>query len=134
MSEPQVMRDYEKWSKSVRNFEWLAGKVPGACDIDVIVERKGRFLVLEAKDWSNGINVPFGQHLMLDAMSRLEMFDVFLVGEGKTDTFYLLRYDDSPPVRNGTRPVWFPPKRFQRTTKEGLGIMVGEWYKEMSAA
>ena len=125
------MRNYEEWAKSLRNYEWLAGVVPGAMDVDVLIERKGHFLVLEAKPWTNGVNVGFGQHLALDALSRLDSFDVYLVGEGK-DCLYLLRYDDRPPVRNGTRPVWFPPKRFQRTTKDGLKVFVGEWYKEMS--
>lgn len=132
MSDPQVMRNYDEWAKSLRNYEWLAGVVPGAMDIDVLIERKGHFLVLEAKPWSNGVNVGFGQHLALEALSRLDSFDVYLVGEGK-DVLYLLRYDDRPPVRNGTRPVWFPPKRFMRTTKEGLKVFVQEWYKEASA-
>jgi hypothetical protein len=128
------MRDYETWAQSLRNYEWLQGVVPGAMDVDVLVERRGRFLVLEAKPWTNGVNVGFGQHLALEAMSKLDEFDVYLVGEGKGETLYVLRYDDRPPVRNGTRPVWFPPRRFQRTTRQGLGILVGEWYQEASAA
>jgi len=126
------MRNYEEWAKSLRNYEWLAGVVPGAMDVDVLIERKGHFLVLETKPWTNGVNVGFGQHLALDALSRLDEFDVYLVGEGSKGQLYMLRYDGDAPVRNGTRPVWFPPKRFMRTTKEGLGVFVGEWYKEMS--
>ena len=127
------MRNFEEWQKSLRNYEWMAGVVPGAMDIDVLIERKGHFLVLEAKPWTNGVNVGFGQHLALDALSKVENMDVYLVGEGKSDNFYLLRYDDRPPVRNQTRPVWFPPGRFMRTTKEGLKIFVGAWYEEASA-
>lgn len=127
-----LMRDFDQWAASLRNYEWLTGVVPGAMDVDVLVERRGHFLVLEAKPWSNGVNVGFGQHLALEALARLEAFDVYLVGEGKDDKLYLLRYDDRPPVRNGTRPVWFPPRRFQRTNKEGLRVLVGEWYKEAS--
>ena len=39
-------------------------------DVDVLIERRGRFLVLEAKPWTNGVNVGFGQHLALDALAQ----------------------------------------------------------------
>ncbi len=128
------MRDFEKWAQSLRNYEWLGDVVPGAMDIDVLIERKGRFLVLEAKPWSNGVNVGFGQHLALWALAQLDEFDVYLIGEveGK-DTLYVLRYDDREPIRNRTRPVWFPPRRFMRMNKDGLRLLVQEWYAEASA-
>jgi hypothetical protein len=129
------MRDYEKWAQSLRNYEWLGKVVPGAMDVDVFIERRGHFLVLEAKPWSKGVNVGFGQHLALSALAKLDEFDVYLIGEveGK-DTLYVVRYDDREPVKSGTKPVWFPPRRFQRTTKEGLRILVESWYEEASAA
>lgn len=135
MSEPQKLRDFAKWEQSLRNYEWLSGVVPGAMDVDMLIERKGHFLVLETKPWTNGVNVGFGQHLALNALAKLDEFDVFLVGEveGK-DTLYLVRYDDREPIKKQTRPVWFPPRRFMRTTKEGLRLLVSEWYQEQSAA
>lgn len=128
------MRDFETWSRSLRNYEWLQSAVPGAMDVDMLIERRGRFLVLETKPWTNGVNVGFGQHLALAALADLDEFDVYLVGEvdGK-DRLYVIRYDDRDPVKQGTRPVWFPPRRFQRTTKEGLRLLVSEWYAEASA-
>jgi hypothetical protein len=129
------MRNYDKWAQSLRNYEWLQGVVPGAMDVDVLIERRGKFLVLEAKPWQSGVSVGFGQHLALRALAEQEAFDVYLVGEveGK-DTLYIVRYDDRDPVMNRTRPVWFPPRRFQRTTKAGLALLVKGWFEEASAA
>lgn len=135
LAEPRTLRDFDKWSQSLRNYEWLGTVVPGAMDVDVLIERRGHFLVLEAKPWTRGVNVGFGQHLALKALAALDEFDVYLVGEveGK-DTLYVVRYDDRDPVMNQTRPVWFPPRRFMRTDKEGLRGIVQGWYKEASVA
>lgn len=127
------MRDYEAWQQSLRDYEWLQGVVPGAMDIDVFIERRGHFLVLETKPWTNGVNVGFGQHLALAALAAEESFDVYLIGEAPAKgALYIVRYDDREPVKKGTRPVWFPPRRFQRMDKEGLRVLVGSWYAEAS--
>lgn len=133
MSNDQKMRSYEQWHASLQNFEWLSEVVPGAMDVDVFIERRGHFLVIEAKPWQNGVNVGFGQHLALEALSKLDEFDVFLVGEveGK-DSLKVIRYDAGEPIKKGTRPVWFPPRRFLSTNKAGLAQIVKGWYDEAS--
>lgn len=129
------MRSWQEFERSMRNYSWLEGAVPGAMDVDFLIERKGKFLVMEFKPWTNGVNVGFGQHLALRALAEQENFDVFLVGENeKTEALYVVRYDDREPVKKQTRPVWFPPRRFLRFNKESIRIMVAEWYAEASAS
>lgn len=130
----QEMRDFDKWYKSLRNFEWLqdAG-VSGAMDLDLFIERRGRFFVAEGKPWTNGVNMGFGQYLALEALAAEESFDVYLVGEPeKGDAVYVLPLGGKPPVKTGTRPVWYPPRRFMRMTKPGLADLIRGWYAEAS--
>lgn len=132
---PQAeMRDFEKWHKSLRNFEWLADAgISGGMDIDLFIERRGRFLVIEGKPWTNGVNVGFGQYLALEALAKEEAFDVYLVGEvEKGDALHVLRLGDKPPILKQTRPVWYPPRRFMRLTKPGLADLISGWYLEAS--
>lgn len=130
-AEPRTLRDFEKWSQSLRNYEWLGTTLPGAMDVDLLIERRGRFFVIEGKPWQRGISVGFGQHLALQALANLDEFDVYLVGEvaGK-ETLYVARYDDRAPVMNRTRPVWFPERRFMRMTKDSFRTLIEQWYQE----
>jgi hypothetical protein len=133
----QEMRSYDAWAKSLQNFEWLSESVPGATDLDIFIERRGSFLVIETKAWQdNGIRVPFGQYLALKALSELDEFDVYLVGEvdGDPNKFYVLNLSDREPTKVRTSPVWFKTKQFQRTTKDGLAALVQGWYETASAA
>ncbi|MBZ5782267.1 hypothetical protein, partial [Klebsiella aerogenes] len=84
------------------NFEWLADSVPGATDLDVFIERRGQFLVLETKAYSvgSGVRVPFGQYLALKALSALPEFTVLLVGEtDDEDKFYVLNMEEREPTK-----------------------------------
>lgn len=120
----------------MRNFEWLQDAASGASDIDFVCERRNQFLIMEFKPMqTNGVSVGFGQHLLLVALAKLEPVTLYLVGEVEsTGTLYALNYGDVQPAITGTRPVFFGRKRFMRTTKEGLKLLVGEWYQEASAA
>lgn len=131
------MRDFDAWSRSLKNFEWLSEAVPGATDLDVFIERRGHFLVLETKHYSvgSGVRVPFGQYLALKALAALDEFDVYLVGEtDDPDVMYVLNLAEREPTKIRTAPVWFKSRQFQRTNKEGLAIMCAEWFKEASVA
>lgn len=132
----EKIRDWEKFEGTLRDYaSWLGSAVPGASDLDFVVERRGHFLVLEAKPWSNGINVGFGQYLMLETLAKIDAFDVYLVGEApKSGACYLLRLDPAnPPVKKATRPVWYPPRRFMRMTRDTLREFVKNWFEEASA-
>ncbi len=63
-------------------WDWacLAGTMPGkmtASDIDGIIERRGKFLVIETK--SPGVPVPTGQRILLDALADNGAFTVIVV-------------------------------------------------------
>lgn len=131
------LRNFEAFTKSLRNFQsWLGNTVPGAMDVDFMVERKGEFLVLEAKPWTEGVTLPYGQHLALLALSKLAPFQVYLVGEADK-RLYLMPYNtDIEPVthrKNGKFMVWFPPNRFLPMTAAGLRDLVGGWWEERAA-
>ena len=135
MANDQRMRDFDAWKASLKNFEWLANAVPGATDLDVFIERRGQFFVLETKAYSigSGVRVPFGQYLALKALCALPEFTVYLVGEtDDPDKFYVLNMADREPTKIRTQPVWYKTRQFERTTKEGLAIKATEWYKEAS--
>jgi hypothetical protein len=123
------MRSYEEFASSLRNFDsWVGDAVPGGSDLDFICERRGHFLVLEGKPMEgSGVNVPFGQYLMLDALAASERFVVYLIGE-EGDTLWRLRVGDTAPVRKRTAPVWYPRDRFERTDKDGLRSMLRAWW------
>ena len=129
------MRDFDAWEKSLKNFEWLKDAVPGATDLDVFIERRGKFLVMETKTYVKGVGVkvPFGQYLALKALAQLDQFDVWLVGEtDDPDTLYILNMASTMPTMIRTSPVWFKWRQFTRTTKEGLAILAKEWFKAAS--
>lgn len=132
---PRDMRSWEAFEKSLRNYEWLKDAVPGAMDLDFLIERRGRFLVLEMKPWIKGVNVGFGQHLALEALAKVESFDVYLIGEvERTGALYRCRYGERDPIKNRTRPVWFPPRRFERMSRDSLRLFVQEWFQQASEA
>lgn len=131
----QEMRDFDAWKRSLKNFEWLADAVPGATDIDVFIERRGRFLCMETKAYvpGVGVRVPFGQYLALKALADLEPFDVWLVGEtNDEDKFYWLDLGSRVPTKVRTAPVWFKARQFTRVSKSALGEMAKEWFDEAS--
>lgn len=128
------LRSYEDFAKSVRDFGWLSGVVPGAMDVDVLIERKGQFLVIEGKPWRNGVLLPYGQHKALYALSKLDNFRVYLVGEDKDDVYVAL-YNGAPApayLRQSSSSLW-PAERFVPTNKDGLAKLVKVWWDEVDA-
>ncbi|MGZ4518817.1 MAG: hypothetical protein ACXVGB_00165 [Mycobacteriaceae bacterium] len=129
------MRSFKEWQASLRNFEWLSDSVPGATDLDVFIERRGHFLVIETKHYSigSGVRVPFGQYLALKALADLPEFDVWLVGEtDDPERLYWLDLGSREPTKARTTPVWFKSKQFTRVDKHALGSMAKGWYQDAS--
>lgn len=128
----ELLKDYNAWKRSLRNFSWLQGTVPGATDIDVFIERRGNFMVMETKPWipKVGVRLPFGQYLALIALAKIPKFTVLLIGEATDDKLYVLNIADAPGTKNRTLPVWYKSAQFIRMDKEGLAEMVGGWYEE----
>lgn len=75
------------------DFEPFKGLIPNnpkllPCDIDMVIERKGRFLAAEWK--REGEVFSMGQSLMLEALSRVNEFTVLLVnGCSTNEEFYV---------------------------------------------
>jgi len=131
MTEQTLLRSHDEWAKSIRNFAWLHKAVSGAMDIDMMVERRGSFLFVEGKPWSNGVRLPYGQHKALYALSTAPNTRVYLVGEGR-EHLHVLCYNDAPPpvYLRGKRMSFYPPERFVPTTKEAFAKMVNAWWKD----
>lgn len=67
----------------LRDFRWVAEALPGLeapMDFDCVLEKNGRFLVLELKP--EKVGMPLGQRITLRAAVRLGM-DVWVVWQGK---------------------------------------------------
>lgn len=70
------------------DFEPFVGIIPEnpkllPCDIDMVIERRGHFLVAEWK--REGETFSTGQRLMLEALSRVNNFTVLLVNGYSTE-------------------------------------------------
>lgn len=132
----ESIRDFDKWSNSLRNFEWLTDSLPGATDIDVFIERKGNFLILETKEWGKnyGIRIPFGQYLALMALTKIPQFTVILIGETKDpDEMYWLDLREHDGRKYRTGPVLYPHTLFESVNRERLQEMVEHWYSSATA-
>jgi hypothetical protein len=89
-------------------------------DIDGLVERRGKFLVLEAK--GEGVHVKQGQGLTLEALCRTGLFTVIIVWGDKNKPTRLQRWDKAGP---GTpRPCDLVVFRQE----------VASWFEEVEAA
>lgn len=134
----EAMRNYEEFSKSLRNFhDWMGESAPGAMDLDFFVERKGQFLVIEMKPWQRGVALNYGQHKALHALSKQPNTRVYLAGEDKGERIHLACFNTAPPPvvrRNGRTVCWWPPDRFIPTDRAGLRELVSEWWADASEA
>lgn len=132
----QPLRSYDEWQRSVRNFEaWLKDSgVPGAMDVDALIERHGRFLVFEGKPWSNGVNIGYGQHLALRSLCAMDEFTVYLLGEKGDGKLWIMPYSEkAEPVitrKGGRMQCWWPPKAFLPIDSEYLKNLAGSWWAE----
>lgn len=128
------LRSYDEFSRSVRNFAWLKGAAPGASDVDLLIERHGKFLVLEAKPFEDGVVMPYGQHLALTALAEVPGFTVYLVGEDSEENARLANYGTQRPKVTFKRPsdgrtmvVW-KPRQFRKLTRDELRGLVSAWW------
>lgn len=87
------------------NWKPVADALPGKCgvsDLDGIIERRGRFLVVETKN--PGELVPLGQLIMLRALAKQPSFTV-LVATGDAETGAVSHYSVvTPDGLTATRP------------------------------
>lgn len=128
------LRDYDSFQESLRNFhDWLGPVVSGAADIDFICERNHQFLIIEAKPYFHGIEVAYGQHLMLYRLARQPNTTLLLVGEDKNAVYVVDYATPIPPeiVRRKGKPVaiW-KPDRCEEMTKERLRARVEAWWED----
>lgn len=126
------LRSYEDWHASLRNFDWLGQHVSGAMDVDVLIECKGHFLVVEGKPWTKGVKMPYGQHKALYQLSKQPKTRVYLVGEGSTEGLHVALVNDAPKPRylRSESAVLWPPERFVPTSREGFGRLVAAWWSD----
>lgn len=77
------LRSFDEWSRSIRNYELLFGDTElQGTDVDMLMERRGHFLVLEGKPLIDGqVFLPLGQYIAFKALAAVPNFTVFIVGE-----------------------------------------------------
>lgn len=133
MSSETTLRSYSKWSKTVRNFAWLKDTVPGATDIDMLIERGGKFLIIEGKPWlsKGGVLVPYGQHRALYQLSQQPNTTVLLLGEGSGDTLHVSNYATAakPRYKPETRTMVWDRTQFKESTKDEVREWIAEWWQ-----
>ena len=138
-SDVRTLRDYDRWKRGLRNYEFL-GAGSGASDLDFVRERGGRFLVLEGKTWDHGVRLPVGQQILLTrlvAMNRITdsvTWTVYLVGEeishgtdAGEDVFHVMRFGKPAPQSTGQSGAYYPPGLFAEHTRESLSELVRRW-------
>lgn len=84
---PVCTTKVDEASLGLRDFRWVSEAMPGKeapMDIDCVVEKSGRVLMMEMKP--KGASVPFGQMLTLRTFVRLGV-DVWVVWEEPEGTF-----------------------------------------------
>lgn len=144
------IRSFERFSESLRCYDWVAGVVPGLMDLDAVLERRGDVLILEGKHRrGNKIHVPLGQFLTLKTFSEKPGVEVWLVAEGEgaktsrakgysvADIRALGTRGDFQLREGGVRMLGFycsgPHARkrgWSQASLEDLREMLGEWWRE----
>jgi hypothetical protein len=140
-----ALRTFEDFQASLRCYDWLPGTgVTGASDIDLMLERRGKLLFLEAKDREGPrIFLPYGQFLALRTLASLPDVTVLLVSEdeqAKEDSS-LPRYSvmqirsDTKPHDEGLGPqsgrkvaVWYTDDTFTHLNLAGLQQLIRDWW------
>lgn len=140
MTETRVepLRNYDSFKNSLRDFHsWLGPVVSGACDIDFICERNFQFLVVEVKPYFHGIELGYGQHLLLYRFAQQPNTTLFLVGEDKKAVHVVDYATPIPPkvVRKKGKPVavW-EPNRCEKMTKEKFQARVEAWWEDANGS
>lgn len=131
------LRNFDNWSKSLQNFDWLKDVTSGASDVDVFMERHGRFIFIEGKEWqgSYGLEFGYGQHRALYALSKQPKTTVYLVGETAGDDIYVADYSQSPKPQyiRSRRTVWWKAETFQLVSKDDFTATIREWWEDRAA-
>ena len=131
------LRNFDNWSKSLQNFDWLKQATTGATDIDVFIERHGRFIFIEGKEWRKdyGLEVPYGQHKALYTLSKQPNTTVYLVGETPAATIYVANVALSPKPEyiRSRRTVWWRAQTFQPVSKDDFTATIREWWEDKAA-
>ena len=107
----------------LRDYRWVSEALPGRVapmDLDCVLEKNGRFLVMEFKP--KGVPLPLGQRLTLKALVRTGA-DVWVVWENTTDRE---RVEVGAMDRAGNVP-FVEDMRLNRLRRR-----VTEWYQEAS--
>lgn len=104
------------------DFEPFKGLIPSnpkllPCDIDMVIERRGKFLAAEWK--REGEVYSIGQRLMLEALSRVNEFTVLLVNGCSTENeFYVIDFYE---LKNGNELI-------SGCSASDLMAYIREWY------
>lgn len=138
MSTVDKVRSWDRLASSIRDFHsWMEENgAPGGMDIDFICERRGKFLVIEAKPWVNGVTMRKGQHLALVSLSKLEQMEVWLVAEPRDNSsLYIHRYSPTtkPPLTADRRQFFYPASMFAASSREQLSADVNKWWAAAGA-
>lgn len=139
------LRTFEQFTKSLRFFDWLPETgVSGGADIDLMLERHGRFLFIEGKPRQGPqVYVPLGQWIALRGLSSLPDVSVWLVAEderAKDDDalprysvfrfFGSARYHKDGYANGQKQAVLYTDRSFEHVTLAGLQSLVREWWEE----
>jgi len=140
---PNELRTFEDFQRSLRCFDWMHDLGFQGSDVDQLIERHGRFLLLEAKRREGPqVYIALGQYIALRALAALPQFTVLLIAEddkGKEDEslphYSVLRItpDTKPHVqglRHGQKQaVFYTDSSFQHWTLSELQTYVKGWYE-----
>lgn len=142
------LRTYESFIASLRSFEdWVPGTgVTGASDVDFMLERRGRFLFIEAKPREGPqIYVSLGQWIALTRLSGQPNTTVWLLAEderAKKDAmlprYSLLqvepnmRYHKEGWRNNQKQAVLYTDRTFIHLNLAELQAKVRAWWEEAS--
>lgn len=132
---PQVVLE------GIRDFQsWMGNAVPGAMDVDCLVERRGHFLVLEGKPRKGDrIEISKGQHIALSALAKLDPFTVYIVGEpsGRATKFAVADLSElqTPDYTMGKGPFGFyvTKRPWRLLSREELRELARAWWVDSSA-
>ena len=115
---PTCGADYDPEKLGLRDYSWLVDEVPGASDLDFVLEQKltGRMLVMEFK--SAGESLPLGQRLLLKTLVR-KGCDVWVVWQQRRGRVHRVTMDGAGRLS----PV-------VSLTREQLSAQVLAWWRE----
>lgn len=135
------LRSFDSFKRSLRDFlSWLPKSVPGAMDIDCLLERHGHILIVEGKPWDSrgGVYLTYGQYKALVALSSKEDTTVLLVGQdGDAWRFLNLAKARKPEFHkngpHGQSAMWYAEAAFTATDRQQFGLLVEQWYQRINA-